>query len=127
MLQRGDRVPRFEVTTLDGTVVAYADLWQNRNLLLISLPPDLPEAVGAYARQLDADMPELSANDTRVVITTDAITGLNRPGALVADRWGEVYFTAGPSEVAGLPDADELIEWLRYVQHECPECQGEAR
>jgi hypothetical protein len=26
-----------------------------------------------------------------------------------------------------LPDADALMEWLRYVQMQCPECQGESR
>jgi hypothetical protein len=54
MLQRGDRVPHFAVTMLDGPRAAYDEIWQRRSM-------------------------------------------------------------------------DEILEWLRYIDHECPECQGEAR
>jgi hypothetical protein len=29
--------------------------------------------------------------------------------------------------VADLPSAEDLAEWLVYVTHRCPECEGEAR
>jgi hypothetical protein len=40
MLQRGDRVPHFDVEQMDGTRARYGELWQLRNLLLLSLPDD---------------------------------------------------------------------------------------
>jgi hypothetical protein len=54
LLQRGDRVSHFVVTTLDGSRAAYDEIWQRRSM-------------------------------------------------------------------------DEILEWLRYIDHECPQCQGEAR
>jgi hypothetical protein len=45
---------------------------------------------------------------------------------VVADRWGEIKLVAGATSVAELPSADELVEWVRFVQCACPECEGEA-
>ena len=39
MLQRGDSVPVFEVTTVDGEPFSYSSIWQRKNLLLLTLPP----------------------------------------------------------------------------------------
>jgi hypothetical protein len=50
------------------------------------------------------------------------VTGVPRPGALVADRWGEVVHVED-----GWPTVSSLLEWLDYVAHRCPECEGEAR
>jgi hypothetical protein len=106
---------------LSGRQVEYQQLWQRKNLVLISLPADAPrELVDGVVR----DMAPLVSDDTGVVVTTDAIPGIPRPGVVVADRWGEVYHVHQAPDV---PRADELREWLRFVRQECPECQGEAR
>lgn len=127
MLQPHDQVPHFTVTTRDRAEAAYGALWQRKNLLLVLLPDTEPEAAAEYASRLDAQMLELTANDTACIVTGDDVPGAPNPGVLVADRWGEIYFVAGGERVAGLPPVSELLEWLRYVQHECPECQGETR
>jgi hypothetical protein len=49
------------------------------------------------------------------------------PGVVVADRWGEVYYVQEADRAAALPPPAELIDWLRFVRDECPECQGETR
>jgi hypothetical protein len=72
-------------------------------------------------------MPELAASGTELVLTRDSIPGLEPAAALVADRWGEIHFAAGSTSAADLPDPTELIEWVRYVQQRCPECEGESR
>lgn len=127
MLQPHDQVPQFTVATRDGAVVAYETLWQRKNLLLVLLPETEPEAAAEYAARLDAQLSELTANDTACIVTRDRVPAVPAPGVLVADRWGEIYFVARGERVADLPPVDDLLEWLRYVQHECPECQGEAR
>ncbi len=46
VLQRGDPVPHFRVTTIEGLGVAYSTVWQHRILVLVTLPvsdPDPPE------------------------------------------------------------------------------------
>jgi hypothetical protein len=42
--------------------------------------------------------------------------------AIVADRFGDVYFTAGATPPDELPTPDALEEWLRFLATQCPEC-----
>ena len=126
MLQARDSMPMFTATNhVDGQSVAYRDVWQRRNLLLISIPGELvtsPEAESFldYARAS-------AEHDTKFIVTSDTLPGVPSPGAVIADRWGEVYYVAAGDRVVDLPGPDALTEWLQFVQHECPECQGEAR
>jgi hypothetical protein len=127
MLQPGDLVPHFEVTTLPGRKVGYSTVWQRRNLVLISLPPSDSESSRAYTSQLAAEMPAFSEHKTEWVVTRDIVAGLGRPGVLVADRWGEIVHVAAGEDVADLPRPGELFEWVTYLQRQCPECEGEAQ
>jgi hypothetical protein len=52
MLQRGDLIRHFEVTTLDGHRIDYANVWQRRNLVLITLPASDSDASRSYASEL---------------------------------------------------------------------------
>jgi hypothetical protein len=115
----------FTVTNDVGETVDYAGLWQRLNLLLIVVD-DSPSAA-EYAAAIRSNMADLTAYDTACVITRDAVAGTGRPGALIADRWGEVHFSISSATVDGLPGPAQLVEWLRYVQMQCPECQGEAK
>jgi hypothetical protein len=126
-LQTGQQLPHFVVRALDGSTFAYSDVWQHRNLLLILLPDTEAAARARYAAQVQAHMPELTAHDTTCVIAQDDVSGIPRPGVVVADKWGEVHFVTAPGTVTKLPEPSELIDWLRYVQMQCPECQGEAK
>jgi hypothetical protein len=122
MLEPGQDVPHFEVTALDGRPVRYGDVWQRRHLLLIALGPSDDPAGRAYADRLERARADLSAHDTAVVITADAVAGVPVPGILIADRWGEIQHVE-----QGRPEPDALADWLRFVQQQCPECQGETR
>ena len=121
-----DQVPHFDIIDVDGRRVAYGDLWQRRHLLLILLPDD-PDGDVDYRAALAAHMTELAAHETAVVITRNAVAGAPRPGVVVADRWGEIQWVAAAGGAAELPPPPAIVEWLRYVQMQCPECQGETR
>jgi hypothetical protein len=121
-----DLMPMFTASGVDGTLVRYDAIWQRKNLVLVSLPDDDPTAA-AYAGSLGALEPDLAAYEASLIVTTTRIARVPSPGVVVADRWGEVYFVQGADRASDLPGADELMEWLRYVRNECPECQGEAR
>jgi hypothetical protein len=121
-----DLMPMFTATSVDGTPVRYEDIWQRKHLLLVSLPnDDLTSA--AYAQTLTVLEPDLTPHDAALIVTTTRIEGVPSPGVVVADRWGEVYYVQGAERASGLPTPDELMEWLRFVRNECPECQGETR
>jgi hypothetical protein len=119
-LQRGHAVPFFEVETAEGARRAYRDVWQRRSLLLVSVAP-----ASLDLAQIAARLRERVGEGAEVVVTSDPVEGMPRPGALVADRWGEIVFVA-PIDPAAV-DVEDLAEWVRFVQLQCPECEGEAR
>jgi hypothetical protein len=126
-LQAHDLMPMFTVTNRwDGATIRYRDVWQRKNLLLTSIPSADP-ATEQYIEALRERSGELGSEDVQIVVTSEAVDGIPSPGVAIADRWGEIYFVQGASRAADLPVADELVDWLRYVQTECPECQGERR
>jgi|SRR6185312_10536224 len=120
-ITRGDQVPHFEVTTLDGRRFSYASIWQLKNIALLTLSEEQAERGVA---DLFARVVEFDALTSICLVTRDHIAGVPTPGLLIADRWGEVVHV---EKIAELPTATELLEWLDYVERRCPECEGEAR
>lgn len=127
LLQRGDRVPHFDVEQMNCSRARYRDLWQLRNLLLLSLPDDEGGEFVEYATRVAERQAEFSAEEAGLVMTRAPITGVPRPGLVIADRWGEIYSVVNARSAQELPTVDDLLEWIRYIQHACPECQGEAK
>ena len=117
----------FTVTNaIDGAPIRYQDIWQRRNLVLVAVPENDPTGA-EYTSALIAAARTLAAHDTVFVVTSTTIPGMPSPGVAVADRWGEIYHVTSAERAADLSTPDDLGAWLRYVQNECPECQGEAR
>jgi hypothetical protein len=127
MLQRGDLVPHFTVKTLHGDEFSYATIWQRRNLVLIALSVTDSEPVRRYVSELAARGAEFADGDADCIITQDRIQEIPSPAVVVADRWGEVVCIAAKSDVRDLPQVEDVLEWLRYVQTRCPECEGESK
>jgi hypothetical protein len=125
-IQAHDLMPMFTASRADGRPVRYEDVWQRRNLLLVSLPGDDPGAA-AYAESIGRFEPAVAAHDAVLIVTMTRIDGVPSPGVVVADRWGEVYYVQGAEHASDLPAPDELLAWLQFVQYQCPECQGETR
>ena len=126
MLGKGDRVPRFEIVTIDDIRVNYVDLWQKKNLALLCLDEDNSADAQGYIQQLREALPALAAHDAVVVVTTTPIEGMPLPGCAVADRWGELLWITSSDRVADLPSPREIAAWLRFVEIQCPECDGEV-
>lgn len=125
MLDRGDAVPDFEVRTLGGDVFSYSTIWQRKNLVLVTLSPNASD--GSYVSELSILSSEFNHRECVCVITRDGVAGLPAPGALVADRWGEIVHVVVASDITDLPTPAELLEWVEYLEIRCPECEGEAR
>ncbi len=126
MLQRGDQVPHFEVRDVDGHSIRYSTIWQRRNLVLLVVSAAYADSAVRHIADLAATAPAFGANTT-VVITSDAVPGLDAPAVVVADRWGEIVYVTATADAADLPPARELLEWISYVETRCPECEGEAK
>ena len=129
MLRRRDGMPHFEVMTIDGQHVRYADLWQHFNLVLVSVDSrDDP-----YGRSLAAHANDFAASETALVVSTEPIRGVPTPGVVVADQWGEIAYVFDahhPDEArqfdrrgtTALPSERELLDWVHSVRMRCPEC-----
>ena len=129
VLRRRDGMPHFEVTTIDGQRVRYADLWQHSNLVFVSVDSrDDP-----YGRSLAAHADDFAATETALVVSTEPITGVPTPGVVVADQWGEIAYVFDahhPDEArrldrrgtTPLPSERELLDWVNFVRMRCPEC-----
>ena len=124
-LQRGDSVPHFTARAVTGEVFTYATIWQRKNLVLVTV--SAMDASGDYVRTLREQDAEFNDLASVCVVTHDPIAGLPAPGALIADRWGEIVHVSAANHVAGLPTVLDLLEWVEHLEHRCPECEGEAR
>ncbi|MCC7418537.1 MAG: hypothetical protein IT176_15485 [Acidobacteria bacterium] len=124
-LRRGDEVPHLEVQTIDGGLFRYAAIWQRRNLVLLALPQ--ADGDEDYVGNVRARAHDFDAHNSACVITRQPVPGLPAPGALVADRWGEIVYVATSPQVAGLPPPQALLDWAEHLEHRCPECEGESR
>ncbi len=125
MLQRGDQVPHFKVRTVGGEEFSYSTIWQRKNLLLVFLRP--VESGGKYVSGLRSRTAGFEALETECVITREDVPGVRAPGALIADRWGEIIYITAVAESARSPAPEDLLGWLEYVQNRCPECEGEVK
>jgi hypothetical protein len=126
VLQRGDQVPHFEVRTAGGELFRYASIWQHKNLVLVALPGDAPAGVWDTIEQATRG-DAFQRPESIFVVTRDRVPDLPAPGALVADRWGEIVYSTQTSRVDELPTSSDLLDWLDYVDQRCPECEGEAK
>jgi hypothetical protein len=124
-LQKGDRVPHFEVAQSDGTRVSYATgIWQHRNLLLVSIGDDESAVVQETVADLRERAEDIESLEAVCLVTRDQVPGVPTPGMVIADRWGEIFRVA---DAASWMRADDVVDWLQYLQYKCPECEGEAK
>lgn len=128
MLRAGDAVPHRVLTDVSGRAVSYADeVWQKRNVVLVALPQQPSAGDAPYVANVAAACGRFDATQTVIVATRDSIPGLPPYGVLVADQWGEIAMVHHADTPSALPRVEQLLEWAEFVQHQCPECQGETR
>ena len=117
MFEPRDKVAHFIVRARDGATVDYRAIWQKEQLLLVCLDDSpVSERLTTIADDLDRRQDDLVAIRSRLVVTYDDVPGAPRPGVLIADHWGEVYAAL---DASASTSADDLIEWLRFLQRKC--------
>jgi len=91
--------------------------WDGRVIVVVPASPD-SAAIGVDARTF-----ALLADPERALA---ARLGLAGAAVVVADPYGEIHHVADAAAGHDLPAAPEVVQWLRYLAVQCPECQGEA-
>ena len=112
---------------MGGERIDYATMWQRRNLVLVTLPASDSDATRNYVSKLSDRISQFRAQNTELVMTREQVPGIPHPSAVVADKWGEIIYVRAASEVADLPPAEDLLDWIKYVETRCPECEGEVK
>lgn len=66
----------------------------------------------------------LADEDGRVYRSLGALTpeGKLAPAVYVTDRFGEVFAACRTADGQRVPITDEVLEWLRFINRQCPEC-----
>lgn len=49
--------------------------------------------------------------------------GIRGAAVVIADEWGEIFFAADAGAEQALPTPDEIVEWVRFISIQCPECE----
>ncbi len=121
----------FTAPTLEGERVQLSNLRGRRNLVLIfagtngeewrllselrALGNDLHEEEAVVALVADPDA------EARAWYGATAADGTPRAALYITDRYGEIYFVAHPERGQPLPSAAEVLDWLRFINSQCPE------
>jgi peroxiredoxin len=149
-LREMHKVPLFYLPSSAGGQSGPAATRSRYNLVLLFLD-DSPQTE-PYLQSLSAVHPSILSNDARVLAvlpvplheaqrlasalavpfpilsddagqTTQRIVGPGNHAALcVADRYGIIYVIDAAPDTASLPPASTVVEWLEYVEIQCPEC-----
>ena len=124
-MKSGDRLPDLEVPTLDGDMVRLRTHSRLATVLL-ALHPDCAPCQ-AYRETIEQHAVQVREWDGRVVaIAAHDAAGIEAPSVLVADQWGELAAVENAGAQHAFIDAQEVIDWLRFLATKCPECEGEA-
>jgi len=100
---------------------ASADIgeWDGRVIVVVPASPD-------QAIHIADDV----ANHFTILADPDhtlaARLGISTPALVIADQYGDIHHAAPAGDAHHHPDPAEVVDWLRYLAIQCPECQGEA-
>ncbi|MCC7234335.1 MAG: hypothetical protein IT163_03480 [Bryobacterales bacterium] len=100
---------------LASLAAADEEVRSNEGHLIAILPRPLPAAA-----QWPFDVVVDPAGTVRRKLSSGA--GETRLALFVTDRWGEVVFTCKASRGDTAPTVAVLLDWLRFVDQQCPEC-----
>ena len=146
--ERGEILPEISGTTLDGLSLNLWSLRGHKNLVLIfsgrSTDNPVHELIRSVAKryvefrdrdsevvaviagaspQSSLDLPIMDDEQNRLHRVIGAVdsSGNALAAVCIADRFGEVY-DAELCADAGCLSADDLLEWLEFIEIQCPEC-----
>jgi peroxiredoxin len=91
----------------------------NGEVLAILSPKGSTEIVQTRYRP---PFPLLFDPDERAATVCLGSNGVRRPAVIVADRFGTVWMYHHPKKVGEAVDVQKVVEELRFIQIQCPEC-----
>lgn len=149
-MARGTRLPSLRLESMPGGEPVALRGGRGPRILLLTHAPDCT-ACERYLRKITRRAAEISTWDGRLLVVvpgsageSGALAGDDPPGArvladpgqrvarqlglrgaavVIADEWGEIYFAADSGAEHELPAPEEIVEWVRFISIQCPECE----
>lgn len=121
--------PRIGGRLVDARTGARVDLRTGRGPRVIFVTHDTACAgCAAWLERLEAERAAFADWGGRLTVVIDdadarVALGVTAAALLIVDEWGEVFFTAEGGAGHALPDSTEVIEWIRFIAVQCPECE----
>jgi peroxiredoxin len=154
-LQTGERLPDLRLAdAVSGRLLPLVPPGGRQVPVVVIVDGAACEPCRAWLRRLAEAEPEMRAWDGRVAVVVpgsgeDAarlVESIHPPflvladperalarrlgtagaAVVVADPWGEVRHRHDAGSAHDLPGPAELVDWVRFVAIQCPECEGES-
>lgn len=150
--RRGETFPGFTLPAIDGSLVLVESYRGRSNLVVVFAADTIGERpVTTLLEELLARTAELDFESAQVLVAvtsshvpdrrvmrfptllddgghihravgaTDA-AGRPAPAVFVTDRFREIFAAYLPGRGPRLPSAQEILEWLVFINIQCPEC-----
>lgn len=137
-------IPNYTGTNGRGEKVQLHDYRHNKNLVAVLTTAKGYGNATSLLAELAARYDEFRTEEAEIVLMLRNGSGEPVPAALtwpfpalvmkdrtdlqppaptiyVADRFGEIFATYPLTAAASLPTADDLLEWLHFIELQCPE------
>jgi peroxiredoxin len=117
----GDGIPDRKVLTQIAADSARFQEEQTQVLAILQLGRGRADMIREQAK---LPFPVLVDEDGRIHRSAGAVDGQGHPATAVyvTDRFGEVFAVYRAAEGQAMPSGGEIVEWLSFINSQCPEC-----
>ena len=144
-IRRGDRLPRIGLRDPFGEVEVDVRPTRGPRVVVTLHRGDCDACIGYVEEIASTDEPleawgadilaispdPLSTRDTvlarlgiPVLEDPEHVLADGRVNVLIADEWGEVHFAGEPSGMHSRVAPEDVLEWVKFIAIQCPECEG---
>jgi peroxiredoxin len=117
----GDKMDESPVAVLLEELVARTEELTLEAAQVVVAVTSLPAAIPQSGRWTFPVLVDVGARIHRHVGATDT-AGRPAPAVFVTDRFREIYAAYLPGHGSALPGTKEILEWLVFINIQCPEC-----
>ncbi len=108
---------------LDALAQAYSEVQQMEARVIAILKCDREEAIRARtAQHWPFDVVVDMAGALHRELGAEDQMGVSGTAVYITDRWAEVFFASRTTGEESGPEIKELLGWLTFIDHQCPEC-----
>ncbi len=96
---------------------------------IVAISSDYIESLKKFADKLDILFPMLSDENGEVInkyTYKDDSGKYPMPSIFITDRFGALYYQTIAQDESELPDKNALLDWVDFIERQCPECPFNA-